>query len=70
MHVGSQWFIISREFAEYLAKTSVGSLVHQYLQYAEHVVVADENFFGTIIRNTEFCAKHHNDNFLHLHFDR
>lgn len=66
----SQWFIASYEFAEYLATAPHGSFVDQYLRYAEHVVVADENFFGTVLRHTQFCHKHHNQNFLHLQFDR
>ena len=32
------------------------------------MVVADEHFFGTVLRNTHFCLTHHNDNFLHLEF--
>jgi hypothetical protein len=68
--ISSQWFIISRSFAEYLAKAEKGTFVHDYLSYVEHVVVADESFFGTVLRNTEFCLKHHNFNLLHYSFDR
>jgi hypothetical protein len=70
LYTSSQWWIISREFAEYLARASPGTFVHQYLDYIQHVVVADETFFGTVIRHTTFCLKHHNRNFLHLQFDR
>jgi hypothetical protein len=70
MYTSSQWFIISREFAEYLANPQPGSFAYEYLDYIEHVVVADETFFGTVLRHTEFCTKHHNNNFLHLQFDR
>ena len=66
----SQWFILSQEFAQYLAEAENGSLVDHFARYAEHVVVADETFFGTVLRNTRFCSKHHNSNFLHLQFDR
>jgi hypothetical protein len=69
-YTSSQWFIISREFALYLAQAEPGSFVHDYLEYTKHVVVADETFFGTVLRNTAFCTKHHNRNFLHLQFDR
>ena len=69
IYTSSQWFVISREFAWYLAKPLEGSFVEKYLGYAKHVVVADEAFFGTVIRNTHFCATLHNDNFLHLQFD-
>jgi len=70
LYTSSQWFILSREFARYLAEAKPGTFVHQFLDYIEHVVVADEAFFGTVLRNTQFCTKHHNQNFLHLQFDR
>ena len=70
LYTSSQWFIISREFAQYLADPQPGTFLHDYLDYVEHVVVADETFFGTVLRNTAFCKKHHNRNFLHLQFDR
>jgi hypothetical protein len=69
-YMGSQWFIISNEFAEYLAKAEEGSLVQQYIEYSKHVIIADEAFFSTILRNSKFCTMHHNSNFLHLQFDR
>jgi len=70
LYTSSQWFIISREFAQYLAEAKPGSFVHEFLEYVEHVVVADETFFGTVLRHSKFCTKHHNENFLHLQFDR
>ena len=70
LYTSSQWFIISRQFAYYLAVAEQGSVVDQYLRYIEHVVVADETFFGTVLRHTKFCHSHHNQNFLHLQFDR
>ena len=70
VYTTSQWFIISREFVRYFANPDPGSFVSQYLQYVEHVVVADESFFGTVLRHTPFCNKHHNWNFLHLQFDQ
>jgi hypothetical protein len=70
LFTASQWFIISHDFVRYLAQPPPGSFLEQYLPYVEHVVVADETFFGTVLRNSEFCHVHHNDNFLHLQFDR
>lgn len=70
MFTSSQWFIISHEFAKYLSDPPPGSFVENFLIYIQHVVVADETFFGTVLRNTEFCHKHHNRNWLHLQFDR
>lgn len=69
VYTTSQWFIISRDFVRYFANPEPGSFLAQYLEYVEHVVVADESFFGTVLRHTPFCNKHHNWNFLHLHFD-
>mmetsp|Transcript_5026 Transcript_5026/g.14442 ORF Transcript_5026/g.14442 Transcript_5026/m.14442 type:complete len:479 (+) Transcript_5026:713-2149(+) len=66
----SQWFILSREFAKYLADAAPGTLVHDMLEYAEHMVVADEQFFGTVLRHTKYCHKHHNGNFLFLEFGK
>jgi Core-2/I-Branching enzyme len=71
LYTSSQWFIVSRQFAYYLAHyTEPGTMINQYIKYIEHVVVADETFFGTVLRHTKFCHQHHNQNFLHLQFDR
>lgn len=70
VYTTSQWFIISREFVHYFADPGPGSFLSQFLEYIEHVVVADESFFGTVLRHTPFCNKHHNWNFLHLQFDQ
>lgn len=64
----SQWHISSREFVEYMAEARPGTFIHEYLQYIEHVVVADEQFFGTVLRHTKFCHKHERTNFLYLEF--
>lgn len=70
LYTSSQWFIASRDFAQYLAQSPPGSFVAQFLEYAQHVVVADETFFGTVLRNTEFCTTHSNRNLLHMQFDK
>ena len=68
MFVGSQWFIITREFAEYMVNGN-SPFVTNYIEYARNIVVADENFFGTVLMNSPFCGKHFNKNFLHMQFD-
>ena len=35
-----------------------------------HVVVADETFFGTVLKNTEFCTTLYNRNYHLVIFDR
>ncbi|KAL3791650.1 hypothetical protein ACHAW5_007437 [Stephanodiscus triporus] len=67
VYTPSQWFIILQDFAWYLASPPKDSFVEYYLKYIEHVVVADQAFFGTVLRH--FCATLHNDNFLHLQCD-
>lgn len=58
-YTSSQWFVISKEFAHYLANPQAeeGIFLRQYLDYIKRAVVADENFFGTVLRNTHFCNK-------------
>mmetsp|Transcript_5128 Transcript_5128/g.9563 ORF Transcript_5128/g.9563 Transcript_5128/m.9563 type:complete len:193 (+) Transcript_5128:1262-1840(+) len=59
-YTASQWFIISKEFAHFLANpedTESGTFLKEYLDYIQHAVVADEHFFGTVLRNTHFCNK-------------
>ena len=59
-YTASQWFMISKEFAHFLANPGVGEsglFLQEYLDYIEHAVVADESFFGTVLRNTHFCNK-------------
>ena len=65
-HMGSQWFIMSHEFAKYLAVARDRSMVQQYIEYAKHIMVPDEGFFTTVLRHSEFCSKHHNNNLLYL----
>lgn len=62
LRTGSQWFIISRRFGEYLLQDE--DLVTPYMAYARHIIVADENFFATILLNSPFCHHHVNANFL------
>jgi Core-2/I-Branching enzyme len=69
-YTSSQWFIISRDFARYLANPEPGDFLSQYLDYIRHAVVADENFFGTVLLNSRFCNTLHNWHFLHLTFDQ
>lgn len=68
MYVGSQWFTISKAFAEYLLTDT--HFVPEYTDYARHAMVADENFFATVIKNSPFCHTHVNYNNVHVQFDQ
>ena len=58
-YTSSQWFIISNEFTNYLANPTEDEtpFLYNFLNYIEHTVVADETFFGTVLRNSKFCNK-------------
>jgi hypothetical protein len=68
LRIGSQWFVISRTFAEYLLSDE--EFVPKYSAYARHIIVADENFFATVLKNTPFCHNHVNHNHLFVRFDK
>ena len=59
LYTASQWFIISKEYAHFLAnpEDDESLFLPEYLEYIKHTVVADEHFFGTVLRNTKFCNK-------------
>lgn len=50
LYTGSQWFVISRNFAKYIADQR--NEVAQLIEYSTHMVVADEHFFSTLLRNS------------------
>ena len=52
VYVGSQWFAMPRHVAEWLL---TDPLPVQYMQYARHVVVADEQYFATMLLNSPYC---------------
>lgn len=68
LRTGSQWFVISRNFAEYLLTDE--ELVMPYMAYARHIIIADENFFATMLLSSPYCHRHVNSNFLHVKFDK
>mmetsp|Transcript_40682 Transcript_40682/g.53574 ORF Transcript_40682/g.53574 Transcript_40682/m.53574 type:complete len:647 (-) Transcript_40682:215-2155(-) len=67
MYVGSQWFTVARDFVEYIVHGR--GFAGLYKQYAEHLVVADENYFQTVMKNSPMCHAHVNQNFHHIQFD-
>ena len=68
MYTGSQWFIASKPFVEWIIEDK--KFVPQYAEYGKHTVVADENFFATLIKNSPFCELHTNTNLVHVQFDQ
>jgi len=41
-----------------------------YEEYGRYTMVADENYFVTVLKNSPFCNRHENKNFLHVQFDK
>lgn len=46
------------------------SFAEAYEVYGAYTMVADENYFVTVLKNSPFCHNHVNDNFLHVQFDK
>jgi len=67
LRTGSQWFVISRDFAHYLLTDE--KFVGPYTAYAQHILIPDENFFATVLMSSPYCHHHYNANYLHLTFD-
>ena len=67
MYVGSQWFTIPKHVVLWLLNDP---LPQQYQSYAQHVVVADENYFATLISNSPYCADLVRKKNLFLLFDK
>lgn len=67
MHVGSQWFAIPRHVVEWFL---IDPLAYHYQSYAQYVVIADENYFSTLISNSPYCSDIVRKNNLFLLFDK
>lgn len=67
MHVGSQWFSLPKHVVQWFLEAP---LPLQYQSYAEHVVVADENYFSTLVSNSPYCADITRKKNLFLLFDK
>jgi hypothetical protein len=64
--IGSQWFAFPRHIIQWLLQDS---LPIKFIQYAKHIVVADEIYFTTMFRNSPFCLDLTSSNLLFSHFD-
>lgn len=67
MHIGSQWFSIPRYLVDWYLHNS---LPYEYTFYAQHLIVADENYFQTLFKNSPYCHNLVNKNFLFVLFDK
>lgn len=67
MHVGSQWFSLPKHAVQWFLEAP---LPLQYQSYAQHVVVADENYFSTLVSNSPYCGDIVRRKNLFLLFDK
>lgn len=67
MHIGSQWFAIPKHVMVWYLEDP---LPQQYIYYCQHVVVADENYFSTLLKNSPYCGDLIPKNLLFLLFDK
>lgn len=66
-YVGSQWFIYSREFAQYLRSDSFPRLL---MAHYEHTWIPDEGYFGTVLMNSPFNSTRIHHNLRYIVFDQ
>ena len=67
MHVGSQWFALPRHVVDWYLHNP---LPISYIDYAQHIVVADENYFATLFKNSPYCRDQGTMNLLFVLFDK
>lgn len=67
MFQGSQWFFLPRHVVEWFVRDP---LPNQFAEYARRIVVADETYFATMIKNSPYCDDQVDKNNVFLLFDR
>lgn len=67
IHIGSQWFAIPRHLVEWYL---YDPLPYDYSFYATHIIVADENYFQTLFKNSPYCEDLVPKNLLFVLFDK
>ncbi|CAM9930830.1 unnamed protein product, partial [Ectocarpus fasciculatus] len=65
LFMGSQWFILPRHAVQWLL---TDSLPREFIEYAKHIMVADEHYFTTLIKNSPYCADQVGKNLNYLVF--
>lgn len=63
-YVGSQWLAMPPSAARWLMEDR--GLVPQYREYSKHIVVADENFLPTLMKNSPLCGNLVSSNLVHV----
>lgn len=53
VHSGDQWFILTREFAEFCLNAPLSRQIQRFMRFA---LVPDEMYFPTVIMNSKFAS--------------
>ncbi len=67
MHVGSQWFSFPKHVVDWFV---TNPLPIEYIEYAQHIIVADEHYFATMLLNSPYCQDVVKKNHVLLLFDK
>lgn len=67
LYFGSQWFMLPFRVVEWIM---LDPLPDVYARYAKHIIVADENYFVTLIQNSPYCHDIINTNNVLVVFDK
>ena len=68
---GSQFFCISRNFAEYIAYPATNDTLLQGLYSVyNHTIVPEERFFATALQNSKFCSTHYISNVHMINWEK
>jgi hypothetical protein len=53
VHSGDQWFVLTREFAEFCSNAPVSLQIQRFMRFA---LVPDEMYFQTVIMNSKYAS--------------
>ena len=67
MHVSSQWFAVPRHYVYWLLHSA---LPREYNHYAQYIIIADENYFATMLHNSPYCEAEIKRTLVFLLFDK
>lgn len=67
MYQGSQWFALPRDVVQWLLSSKLTS---EFAEYAQYIVVPDENFFSTLVINSPYCSRPRQNSLTFLLFDQ
>lgn len=67
MFISSQWFAAPRHVIQWMVENP---LPKAYAEYAQYIIIADENFFATMFMNSPYCSDEAVRTLIFLLFDR